>query len=406
MKVLSLFYYYLLANGLVLFGISTFRIKKNPASKYFFLQYILLLALVAEFVSIEYIFRRFSFYCYADFPIRFLLAPFIYLYVCTYTNPQYRPSKKILVILFTPAVIELFCFIAISIYYYQHPHSYEDRLRIANNSTYYFVRTFLALLFNLLCIYFAYRRIRIFSWNIFKVLSNLSRLRFGWLKVILGISVFLWLYWLVTFFCEAFFRQSLPVHYMYYVLYLLIALVVLVFGYFAILKPYVAEAYLRASTEIESIKPMVAINIPPAVSLEMTDSKPLLTEEPGIFRQYFTKLEEYIASTGKFKSPEITLAEIAKELNTTSFNISKAIKLYSREGSFYEYINRYRLLHFLQLIGDPKNDQFTINALALKSGFTSTTTLNKYCKKITGLTPAKAKILLTEGKSVEDLLNG
>ncbi len=408
MKWLFLFYYYLLANGLVLFFIGVFRLRKNPASKYYFLQYIVLLLLVAELVTTEYIFRHVSFYCYADLPIRFLLTPFIYLYVCKYTNPQFKPSRKILYWLFVPAVIELICFSAISIYYAAHPHSFEDRLKIANTSTYYYVRTFLALLFNITVVYFAYSRIKMFSWNIFKVLSNIKQLTFIWLKVILAISVFLWIYWLITFSVETIFPVGPVVLYMYYSLYLLIALIVLVFGYFAILKPYVAEAYIRASEDIDAVSTEQDWLVHPSIEFEnemLIDKEKELDEEPGIFKQYFTSLEAYISKTNCFTNPDITLVEIAKNLQTTSFNISKAIKIYSKEGSFYEYINKYRLVYFLGLLNNPESDRFTINTLSLQSGFTSTTTLNKYCKKITGNTPSKAKALLTNGKTIEDLLN-
>lgn len=402
MKLLFLFYYYLLANGLILFLIGIFRIKKNPATKYYFLQYIILLILVAEFVFTEYIFRHFTFYCYSDFPIRFLLTPFIYLYVSKYTNPQYKPGKKTLCWLFIPAFIELVCFIVICMYYYLHPHSFKDRLLIANTSYYYYIRTFLALLFNITIVYFAYSKIKMFSWNIFKVLSNFKQLTFIWLKVILAITVFLWIFWLVAFAIEVIFPVGLFVMYLYNILYLLIGLIVLVFGYFAILKPYVPEAYIRASAEIAAVTAGPETEIIPIAQIMETE---ITDADSGIFKKYFILLEAYITSTKKFTNPDITLIEISNELNTNSFNISKAIKIYSKEGSFYEYINRYRLVYFLNLLATPENDQFTITALAFKAGFTSTTTLNKYCKKITGTTPSKAKVLLTQGKTVEDLLN-
>lgn len=401
MKALFLVYYYLLANGLVLFCISIFRLKKNPATKYYFLQYLILLLLVAEFVFTEYIFRHFTFYCYADFPVRFLLTPFIYLYVCTYTNPHYRPSKKTLAILFVPALLELICFAGFCFYYAQHPQSFEERMKIANSSVYYIVRTFLALFFNIACVFFAYKKVSAFRWNIFKVLSDLRRLNVNWLKVILGISVFLWVYWLFAFVCEITKVTSLQQQItMYYALYLLIALVVLVFGYFAILKPYVPEAYIKAAEEIEAAVPENPVT--PFATGTTEDASREKTDDS--FRPYFNALKAYFENTQKFREPDITLVEIAKALNTNSFNISKAIKLYSREGSFYEFINRYRIIYFLELLGRPENDTYTITALALQSGFTSTTTLNKYCKKITGTTPARAKQLLFEGKKAADLL--
>ena len=242
-----------------------------------------------------------------------------------------------------------------------------------------------------------------FSWNIFKVLSNFRQLTFIWLKVILAIAVFLWIFWLVTFTIEVIFPVGLFVMYMYNILYLFIALIVLVFGYFAILKPYVPEAYIRASVEIAAVTTGHHIELTPIAEIVKADIPNI---DSGVFKKYFILLEAYITSTKKFTNPDITLIEIANQLNTNSFNISKAIKIYSKEGSFYEYINRYRLIYFLGLLVSPENDQFTITALALKAGFTSTTTLNKYCKKITGTTPARAKVLLEQGKTVEDLLNG
>jgi len=411
MRLFFYLYYYLLANGLVLLCISFFRIKKNPATKYYLLQYLVLLILVTELVLTEYVFRRFYFYCYSDFPVRFLLTPFIYLYVCTYTNPQYKPSKKILAILFLPAVAELLCFLGISIYYTAHIHSFEERLIIANTSYYYIIRTFLALLFNIGCVYFAYSKLRMFSWNIFKVLSNFKKLNFIWLKVILAISVFLWVYWLIIFFCEVFFMNQVPVMYMYNVLYLFIALVVIIFGYFAVLKPYVSEAYIKASKEIELSKAanqddatiFVADTTVPNPENASLQNEPVI--ESYLYKNYYELLEKYMETTTRFQNPDITLLDISKELQTTSFNISKAIKIHSGRGSFYEYINYYRLSYFLMLLAKPESEQFTINTLALQSGFSSSTTLNKYCKKITGATPARAKILLAAGKTVNDLLS-
>lgn len=405
-----LFYYYLLFNGLVLFGIGIFRIKKNPATKYFFLQYIILLLLVTEFITIISIFEKVTWWCYSDFPVRFLLTPFIYLYVCTYTNPQYRPSLKTNLLLFLPALIELICFVALSVHYYKHPHGLELRLVIANTSLYYYVRTFLSLIFNLACIILAYREIKSFTWNIFRVLSDYKTLKFNWIKVILGIAIVLWVYWLATFILEVFYMDVAPVEFMYFLLYLLIALVLLVFGYFAILRPYIPEAYLKVSSEIASINNktqsaefLVTTEVsPPESGIETVP----LREETGnlSFQKCFDDLEKYIEKEKVFTSPEITLTDIAKKLGASSFTVSKSIKQYSKEGSFYEYINRYRLIYFIELLAKPGNEAYTIHALAQKSGFTSTSTLSKYCKKLTGYTPARVKQFLQEGKKSEDLL--
>jgi AraC-like DNA-binding protein len=427
-----LFYYYLLLNGLVLFCISIFRIKKNPATKYFFLQYIILLLLITEFITILPIFERFSWWCYSDFPVRFLLSPFAYLYVCTYTNPHYRPSVKTNMLLFLPALIELICFIALSVHYYKHPHTVSERPVIANTSLYYYVRTSLSLVFNLTCIILAYQEIKSFTWNIFRVLSSYKTLRFNWMKVILGIAIVLWIYWFTAFGLEVFWGRVEIVKDMYFSLYLLIALVVLVFGYFAVLRPYVPEPYLKVNSEIASIdkeehtvsepmpEPAEAEILPlpgtqPIVETKHTHEK--MTEggkpeknlqtqqlDKQHFQKWFNRLEMYINKEKTFTNPEITLTDIANKLGTSSFTISKAIKLFSKEGSFYEYINRYRILYFIDLLADKESEAYTIQSLAYKSGLTSTSTLSKYCKKLTGSTPAKLKTLLQTGKKPAEIL--
>lgn len=414
MNLFFLFYCYLLFNGLILFFLIFFKLKKNPATKYFFFQYITLLLLVTEFITIASFFKNVSWWCYPDFPVRFLLTPFIYLYVCTYINPQYRPSVKTKLLLFLPALIEIICFVSLSIHYYKHPFSMGKRVIIANTSLYYVVRTFLSLLFNLTCIILAYREIKSFTWNIFRVLSNYKSLRFNWIKVILGISIVLWVYWLLAFTLEIFYPglTQAQMYLMYLILYLLIALVVLVFGYFAILKPYVPEAYLQASAEIASINneppPDVKQPVADAPAVEtgamVETSKKADEIENQNFQKWFEMLEEFIQKEKVFTQPDLTLTDIAKKLETSSFTLSKSIKQYSNEGNFYEYINRYRLLYFIDLLVKTENDAYTIQALAQKSGFSSPSTLSKYCRKNTGNTPARIKQLIKEGKKPADLL--
>lgn len=373
-----------------------------------------MLLLVTEFISIEYVFKAIQWWCYSDFPFRFLLTPFIYLYVCTYTNPQYRPSVRTKLLLFLPAIIELICFMALSVHYYYHPMSLEKRVVIANKSLYYVVRTFLSLLFNLTCIILAYREIKSFTWNIFRVLSSYKTLRFSWIKVILGISIALWGYWLVAFTIEVLYPDlaQTQMYMMYFILYMLIAIVVLVFGYFAILMPYLPESYLKVGSEIASINNEPAPNdyqsLPYIKVIEtetdMEIKKVVEGNENQNFQKYFEMLEQFIQKEKVFLQPEVTLIEIADKLKTNPFILSKSIKHYSKEGSFYEYINKYRLLYFIDLLAKPENDAYTILALAQKSGFTTTSTLNKYCKKITGNTPTRVKQLLKEGKKPANLL--
>lgn len=403
---LNLIYYYLLSNGVILLLLSIYKFKRKPVIRFYLLQYLVLLLLAFELASMDYLFTNLSFFCYPNLPIRFLLTPFIYLYVSTYTNPQYRPSRKTLLILFLPAMVELLVFIGFCVYYYLHPYTVEQRSLIAKTSVYHYTRTALALLFNLWLILRSYAKVQRFSWNILKTLSNLKKLRFGWLKAILAITVVLWVCWLAAFAAEWWYGPEPLTTTLYNVWYGLIALVILAFGYLALLKPYIPEAYLKARKDIAAITtPNEAATLAPNdVIAAVPVEEPPILEDNSQLAACFTQLQAYMQTEKAFSNPDITLAEISKSLNTSSFILSKAIKACSEEGSFYEYINKMRLSFFLESLTLPENGSYTLNFLGQKAGFSSFTTLAKYCKKYTGHTPAKAKQLLLNGQSPAKML--
>lgn len=398
---LNLIYYYLLANGLILLLLSLYKFKRKPVIKYYLWQYLVLLLLAFELASMDYLFEKLPFFCYPNLPIRFLLTPFIYLYVSTYTNPQYRPTRQTMLVLFMPAAIEFLVFVGFCLYYYAQPHSLAERTLIAKTTVFHYVRTSLALAFNLWLILRSYAKVQRFSWNLLKTLSNLKKLRFGWLKTILGITVLLWIGWLAAFAAEWWYGPEPLTTTLYGIWYGLIALVILVFGYFALLKPYVPEAYLKARKNI------AAIQMEPTADGVETEEQPK-ADLPAVdnitLATCFEQFQTYMEAESAFVNPDITLADISKTLNSSSFTLSKAIKACSVEGSFYEYINKKRLLYFLELLTLPENASYTLIFLGQKAGFSSFTTLAKYCKKYTGNTPAKAKTLLQNGQTLADLL--
>ncbi len=403
---LNLIYYYLLANGLILLLLSLYKFKRKPVIKYYLWQYLVLLLLAFELYSMDYLFEKLPFFCYPNLPIRFLLTPFIYLYVATYTNPQYRPTRQTMLVLFMPAAIELVVFVGFCIYYYLHPHPLAERSLIVKTTVFHYVRTALALAFNLWIILRSYTKVQRFSWNLLKTLSNLKKLRFGWLKTILGITVVLWLGWLAAFVAEWWYGPEPLTTTLYGIWYGLIALVILVFGYFALLKPYVPEAYLKARNNIAAIQlgPTAAM---PADGAMATGDQPLAdlpVADNTALAACFDQFQTYMEAESAFVNPDITLADISKTLNSSSFTLSKAIKACSEEGSFYEYINKKRLFYFLELLTLAENASYTLVFLGQKAGFSSFTTLAKYCKKYTGNTPAKAKLLLQNGQTPASLL--
>ena len=105
-------------------------------------------------------------------------------------------------------------------------------------------------------------------------------------------------------------------------------------------------------------------------------------------KQLFRRIEKRMKEEEWYKKNDLTLAEIASQLEEPINHLSQAIN--SQTGStFYNYINQYRIQAFLKKLEDPKSKQFTNLALAMECGFNSKSTFNKYFKKYTGKTPTE-----------------
>lgn len=89
-----------------------------------------------------------------------------------------------------------------------------------------------------------------------------------------------------------------------------------------------------------------------------------------------------------FKSPELTLPELAERLHTHPNNLSQVINTFE-EKNFYDYINLQRVEEFKRLIIDDENKQYTMLSIAFECGFNSKTSFNRNFKKVTGLAPSE-----------------
>ncbi len=97
-----------------------------------------------------------------------------------------------------------------------------------------------------------------------------------------------------------------------------------------------------------------------------------------------TRLEELMNQNKMYLEPELRLADISKELNITSHQLSELINTkYSM--TFNNYINTYRIDHACKLLST--KHEFTILQIAYESGFNSKSAFNTVFKATTGKTP-------------------
>jgi AraC-like DNA-binding protein len=87
-----------------------------------------------------------------------------------------------------------------------------------------------------------------------------------------------------------------------------------------------------------------------------------------------------------YLNPELSLSHLAEQVKLNTSIVSQAINAGLRL-SFNDFINQYRVAHFIQRLQKGDHLQLTLLALALDCGFNSKNTFNRAFRKITGKAP-------------------
>lgn len=116
-----------------------------------------------------------------------------------------------------------------------------------------------------------------------------------------------------------------------------------------------------------------------------TAKKQLLDEKTCL--AFDERLTNFMEKEQPFLNPTITLRGLAALIEIHPNQLSWLLNEF-KGTRFNEFINKYRLMHFIKLIKNPENANFSILGLAYESGFNSKTVFNTFFKKETGVTPA------------------
>ncbi len=116
-----------------------------------------------------------------------------------------------------------------------------------------------------------------------------------------------------------------------------------------------------------------------------TAKKQLLDEKTCL--AFDERLTNFMEKEQPFLNPTITLRGLAALIEIHPNQLSWLLNEF-KGTRFNEFINKYRLMHFIKLIKNPENANFSILVLAYESGFNSKTVFNTFFKKETGVTPA------------------
>lgn len=195
--------------------------------------------------------------------------------------------------------------------------------------------------------------------NIENQFSDIEKVKLNWLKLLIICTGFLWL--LAIVFSDMFVFTG-------------IAAFVFIISFFGIKQKNIFLTEQIEATQIDE------------TGEKKKYAKSGLTSE--VSEKLYEKLKILISESEIHKNSELTINELAKLLETLPNYLSQVIN--EKEGmNFYDFINNLRLEEFKKLVAIPKNQHFTLLALAYDCGFNSKTSFNRYFKKATGQTSSQ-----------------
>jgi AraC-like DNA-binding protein len=306
-----------------------------------------------------------------DNPIPLLHGPMLYLYILYSLRPNHKFNWKIY-IHFVPALLSWLLLIEFIFFYSAEEQLMVIRGEVDNYASFFSISIVAIIISGIAYPIYSYillnKHQNFISTNFsYKELINLN-----WLKYcIWGIGI---IYLVVAFLkplnswtgIEIDFNTDM-------IVYSLVILFIFFLGYFGIRHQGIFSSDNRSDRIVE-----------PKTAGEYKKSG--LKEEDAV--KYYKELLELMEQKKPFLEPKLTLSNLADELDISVNHLSQIINQYE-EKNFFDFVNIYRVDEFKKRVLDPANDNYSILAIALDSGFNSKSSFNQVFKKLTGETPSQ-----------------
>ena len=304
----------------------------------------------------------------------FLNSPVLFVYVKAITNSEYKLCKGIF--------WHLLPFILFSIYINFSFHAQDILMNVSSVHGEakmelplpYFV--FLILLafsvpfYIFLSITLLLKHRKIITNNF----SDLEKRTLTWLRnliIILGIvwvilASIIFIHHVLLLFSDSFCINGL---------FMTLSAFIVMVGYFGLYQPAIFTSEVT-STPIDIDKPDKPYS---GTSLKEEDTQ-----------QYIAILDDYMKNEKPYLNNELTLHQLATEVNILPHYLSRVINEHYKQN-FFDFVNQYRVNEFIHRLPNPKYSNYSLLAIAFDCGFNSKTTFNRYFKKAIGLTPSEYK---------------
>jgi len=300
-----------------------------------------------------------------------LLGPLLYLYVSSITEQDFRFSASRL-IHFVPFLLGLISLIFFVTLPADEKQAYALWYGLKGRSTsleewvVWLYRQISVWFYGILCL----KKIGTYKKNISEVLSDINKVTLNWLLFFVISCLIMQVFFL---FFSLRMIDGKPLTAFTISTSLISTTAIMAFGWRGILQAeYVTTPFVT-----------------------ITNKNSPMDFEDSFLKSQFDELSKYVKEKKLFLKPDLTLPELAHEVNMTRTEMSLTI---NRGGgqSFYEFINHFRVEDVKKKLTQPRYDDTNILELAYDSGFNSKSAFHNAFKKETGTTPLQYKKMSVE----------
>lgn len=315
-------------------------------------------------------YREFLFY--VPFQQLFLFPVVLYFYFQTLLDKNFHFSKN-LVWHFVPPILYLlytiFIFLADK-FYFGYSHFYANG-RDKDFDSWYQVAGFLSLATYLILSLQLLKKYKILIFNTYSFADELT---FSWAKKFLYALLSILVLRLLFFILNPEWA-NFGAKFWYYCC-------------FSVLVYYISiNGLLNVVTSLTSLSQKDLHVEPPKLKTQKGNQLDDELSSARDLKKWKVQLEALMTNEKYYKNPELSVFDLAKELNTHPKKISQTINQ-EFAMNFNDYVNQYRIKAVIDLLHAGAHEKQTLLAIAFDCGFNSKSTFNRVFKYQTSYTPA------------------
>lgn len=327
---------------------------------------------------------------YFPFQHLYFIGPVIFFYVQSLLNPSFRFGKKEWLHLLPGLLYLLFCVVMVVTdklllkkYFFLATGADPDF------DTWYQLTGFASML---LYFFLSLRYYNLYKKLIVQVISYADMVFFGWVRNFLVAFLIMLCVKVVFFILGEITDMSYWDTWWYFLVFAILFYYIAITGYANSI-----ETKIAFQPNLLQYRPALLLSYDPSfltadkrtedAAIIDIDSIPIAESTPsGEISNWKEKIEQLMQDGRAYEDPELSLTQVAKQLQSNPSHISKMVN----KGfgvNFNDFVNQYRIVAVKEMLRNGEQKQQTLLGIAFECGFNSKATFNRAFKKATGVSP-------------------